>query len=176
MVWVDDNHVFGEMSDSEFQTKIYDEAVRRANSLKNYGRDGHIVVYAENASYKGFPYIVKICRYFQIGVPINEIDGMNSLGKWAVLETVPETDPIRDIISNLPYPVGNSEWMWKDTLHSHNDNQTLREMVDEMHRYAREDIDELDTLWKRMEEYIKELSSDIEKIREIRSIFITDVD
>lgn len=172
MEWIDDNHIFGEMSDSEFQTKIYEEAVRRNNDTKKYGRDGYFYVYTELALYKGIPYAVKICRYFQIGVPLNEIHGMNSLGKWAVLESVPETRPLSDLVSTLPYPIGNSEWMWRDTLHTHNDKQTLKQMVDEMHQYAREDIDELDTIWKRMEDYMKGISDNIEKIREMKASFL----
>ena len=172
MVWVDETHVKGEMSDADFQAKIDEEAVRRNNDLTRYGRDGIIVVYTELSSYKGIPYSVKLCRYFQIGVPLNKIHGMNHFGKWAVLEAVPETESIRDLIVSLPYPVANSEWMYRDTLHLHNDNQTLKQMVDEMHRLAREDIDELDTLWKKMADYMKEISDNIQKIREMQASFL----
>jgi hypothetical protein len=173
-VWVDDNHIVGEMSDVKFQSKINEEAMRRKNDIRKYGRDGYFYVYTELGLYKGVPYAVKICRYFQIGVPLNETRGMNRLGRWAVLESVPETKPLSDLVSTLPYPIGNSEWMWRDTLHTHNDKQTLRQMVDEMHQYAREDIDELDTLWKRMEDYMKEISDKIEKIRETQASFLGD--
>jgi len=170
-VWVDDNHIVGEMSDAEFMSKIREEAVRRNNDTKKYGRDGHFVVYSEEASYKGIPYIVKVCRYFQIGVPLNEIKGMNHLGKWVWLECVPESEPIRNLMSSLPYPVGDSEWLWQDTLHIHNRGQTLRQMVDEMHQCARSDIDELDVLMKRTEDFMQEITGILLKIRQMQTEF-----
>ena len=45
-------------------------------------------------------------------------------------------------------------------------------MVNEMHQCAREDIDEIDTIRKRMEDYMKEISDNIEKIREMQTSFL----
>ena len=169
MEWIDETHVKGELSDAEFQAMVDEEAIKRKDDIKRYGRDGEFYVYTELTSYKSIPYAVKICRYYRIGVPLNETHGMNHLGKWAVLEGVPETKSLSDLISTLPYPIGNSEWMWKDTLHTHNDKQTLKQMVEEMHQGARSDIDELDTLVKRLEDYTKEISDNIQKIKTIKT-------
>jgi hypothetical protein len=87
MEWIDENHAKNEMSDKMFWRKIQKEAKTR--DMKCYGRDGIFPVFQERYSYKGVSYIIKICRYYQIGVPLNEIHGMNQLGKWATLEYPP---------------------------------------------------------------------------------------
>lgn len=162
MEWLDSNHIKGEMSDSDFLNKIIDEA--RIRDQKRYGRDGSFVVYRESFKYKGFPYFIKIRRYFQIGVKLDKIKGMNHLGKWAVLEYSPELKPISDLISTLPYTLRNDEWMWGASLHVHNDGQTLQQMVEEMHNQARRDIDELSELNKKLDNLIIDVKKDLEKI------------
>ena len=168
MVWIDETHVKGEMSDTEFKANVDAEAERRKSDIKHYGKDGYFYVYDEVTTYKGIPYSVKIVRYFITGIPLKEIHGMNHIGKWAVLTCVPETEKLCDLIRMLPHPIISGEWMWKDTLHTHNDKQTLKQMVDEMHQGARSDIDELDTLVKRLEDYTKEISDNIQKIIKLK--------
>ena len=166
MKWINENHLESEISDSEFQQKVEEEA--RTRDLKKYGRDGYFIVYEEKFIYKAIPYFIKVLRYYQIGVPLDEVRGCNHLGKHAVLEFTPEVKELSnflDIIQNL---TGLYEFLWADTLHSGQENWTLKQMVNEMQRQAKEDIDKLPTVRKilrqKFREYDKKLSELLNKV------------
>ena len=163
MKWLDTNHVDGEMSDEEIKTKIDKEAKTR--DIQKYGRDGVFSVYEEKFTYKGISYLIKITRYYQIGVPFSEIRGMNHLGKWAVLEYPNETKELAEFIHDNETWLGCYEWLYQDTLHSWNEKQTLLEMVDAMHEAAKKDIDELAILDTQIRDKCKMLREQLKKLR-----------
>ena len=139
--FVDDNHVDGEMSDADFQLLINEESKRR--DLKIYGRDGHHPVYREQFTYRGIPYLILIQRYYQIGVPLKDVRGMNGLGKWALLEPTGVSSDIHKKLEEFDSSItGVYDWLYRDTLHSGQENWSLRKMVDQMHLEAHECIDE----------------------------------
>ena len=144
MKWLDANHIDGEMSDEEFKSKI--DVEMKTRDIEKYGRDGVFVIYEEKFSHNRIPYSIKILRYYQIGVPLSEIRGMNHLGKWAVLEYPAEIKELAEFIHDNESLLSCYEWLYQDTLHNWNDKQTLLEMVDAMHGAAKEDIEELDSL------------------------------
>ena len=166
MRWIDENRLEGEMSDSQFQQKIDEEAKTR--DMKKYGRDGYFIVYEEKFSYKAIPFFIKILRYYQIGVPLNQTKGCNHLGKHAVLEFTPELKELANFLDTIENLTGLYDFLWADTLHSGQENWTLKQMVNEMHRQAKEDIDELPTVRKvlrqKFQEYDKKLSSLLEEV------------
>ena len=142
MDWIEnENKVKGEMSDKEFQTKINAEAEKRKDKMQQYGRDGHFQVYEENFFHRGIPFRIKINRYYQIGVPLDQVKGMNEIGKWSVLE---RDDSMKELVNFID---GNTnlferyEFLWADTLHIHNEGQDLKQMVAEMVKQGKEDID-----------------------------------
>lgn len=146
MKFLDENHVEGEMSDVDFQKKIDEEAERRKGKMDYYGRDGNIEVFCEQRTYRNIPYLIKIIRYYQIGVPLNQIKGMNGLGKWAVLEHPEEMKEIAGLLSRIEQTTGLYEFLFADTLHSGQEQWSLCAMVNAMDRQAHADIDELFTL------------------------------
>ena len=169
MEWIDSNHVKGEMSDEDFLAKIQEEAKTR--DVKLYGRDGSFVVYEERFVKHGIPYFIKINRYYQIDVPLNKIQGMNKLGRWAVLEYTDETKPIHDLVSSLPYPLGDSEWMWRDTLHYGQGDWTLKEMVAKMHEEAEGCINEIGKLKPTLRKYKSDTTKQVNEVLKLFESF-----
>ena len=57
-----------------------------------------------------------------------------------------------------------SEFLYHDTLHPHNDNQTVEEQLQEAHDLAKRDIDSLDALPNQIAERIRLLNDYKESI------------
>lgn len=68
---------------------------------------------------------------------------------------VKETKPIVDLVQSVN---NNSEFLYHDTLHSYNDNQSIEEQINQCHRLAKSDIDSLKDLPKVIDEKIAELN------------------
>lgn len=167
MEWIDDNHIKGEMSDEEFMEKV--DEIAKTRDIRRYGRDGNIVVYEERFEYKGIPYIIKILRYFQIGVRLHEMRGLNKIGKFAVLEYSEEIAELAKFLNELPSEfTGIYDWLWRDTLHFGQEDWTLKQMVEQMHREAKECIDALPEIKRRLEE---KFTSVIKRLNELYSKF-----
>ena len=160
MEWVDENHIKGEMSDEEFMEKV-EEIAKTRDTHKH--RDGMVNVYEEYFEYKNVPYVIKILRYYQIGVPLSEIQGMNDLAKYAVLEYPPEMKDVAEFLDSslISELTGVYEFLWRDTLHAGQEHWTLKRMVEQMHTEARECIDELpelkDTIQMKFQTIIQKL-------------------
>jgi hypothetical protein len=179
MEFIDDNHIKGEMSDADFQKEIYKEAERRKDNMRYYGRDGNVVVFTERREYKNIPYLIRIIRYYQIGVPLDQIKGMNQLGKWAVLEHPDEVKEIAGLLSSIEQTTGLYEFLYADTLHSGQESWTLKKMVDFMDEQAHDDIDQLFKLKevitakfqetiKRYEELLSNLDASFHKDKKVK--------
>ena len=131
------------------------EEKRKTRDIKKYGRDGKILVAKGKFVYRGVAYLIEVLRYFNLD------DGFTSMGRdrvsdsHAVVEYPEETKPLVDLI---PTDLG-SEFLWYDTLHSHNDKQSISEQIEECHEWAKRDIDNLfnGEIAKRIDEGIKEL-------------------
>ena len=161
------NHIKGEMSDADFQKKIDEEAEKRKGQMKKYGRDGNVQVYEELFHYKGIPYWIRIVRYYQIGVPLNQIKGMNWLSKWAVLEHPDELKPLAEFIDDTERVTGLYEWMYRDTLHCGQENWTLKQMVEQMHREAKQCIDAIPTIRDKLTEYYEDKIERLEAVQKL---------
>lgn len=160
--WIDDNHIEGEMSDEEFMRKVNEEAKTR--DIQKCGRDGMFCVYQEQYKYKGVSYLIKILRYYQVNVPLNEIRGMNSIGKWATLEYLPELKDLASFLGTVEELTGLYEFLWADTLHSGQENWTLKQMVKKMHRQAKGDIEQLPKLKSVLGAKFQEINEKLEKL------------
>ena len=141
IIWIGNNKLDGEMTDKAFLHKIEEEKLRR--NLKTYGRDGLITVWERVFDYRGFQFKVGVNRYFVIGVPLPEMKGMNHLGKWAVLEYPKDErmDKIGSFIGIHNSFLNRYDFLYRDTLHTWNDTQSLKQMVEEMIRIGKQDID-----------------------------------
>ena len=102
-------------------------------------RDGYIVIAEGVFSWKGIKYLINVLRYF------NHTNKFTSMGsrisdKHVVVEYPKETEPFVKLVKDIDE---FSEFLYHDTLHSYNDNQTTEEQIEECHRLAKEDIDYL---------------------------------
>ena len=166
MEWLNANHIKGEMLDEQFKTRVDEIAATR--DITRYGRDGHVQVYEERFVYRNVPYWIRIPRYFQIGIPLDQIRGMNHIGKWAVLEYEKDWKELCSFLNenDIQQILQTYDFLWADTLHTWNDGQTLQQMVEEMHQRAREDIDKLNLqdMKTKLTQHYKEEIAKIEKL------------
>lgn len=139
----DVNHIDGEMSDVDFQKEIDQEAIRRQGKMNHYGRDGSCRVYEERFVHRGISYYLRINRYYQIGIPLNQIKGMNHIAKWAVLEPTEKSQPLRDFVEQYKEFFDVYDFLWADTLHSGMEDWDLKTQIEYLHKTAKEDIDKL---------------------------------
>jgi len=169
MEWIDIDHIKGELSDQEFMNRI--NILQKDRDQKRYGRDGAYEVYSENFNYRGIVYTIKILRYYVLDehnkVILNK-GRINGINKWAVLEYSEESEELVKLVQSLPYPVGNREFLWGDTLHFGQEHWSLYLMVEQMHKDAKESIDEMiDNTDFKLFRYIQSL---LEKVNTIKSI------
>lgn len=164
MEWIDGNHIKGEMSDEDFMEKVEDKAKTR--DIKKHGRDGLVNVYEEQFEYKGVPYIIKIVRYYQIGVPLEKISGMNDIAKYAVLEYPPGLKELAEFLSSdvVRELTGVYEFLWRDTVHAGQEHWTLKQMVKQMHTEARECIDQLPKIKGIIQKKFQEVTEKLDQL------------
>ena len=136
------------MSDKEFKNRV--SGIKKTRN-KYDRKDGHITVYSKQFEYKNIPYIIKIRRYYRIGLKLKKIQGYNRICKYVVLE-YPKS--IKDFInkmekkydmvnaSNVVYNFGYN-FLSANTKHIGQEYWTLRRMVIRMHTQAKEDINKL---------------------------------
>jgi hypothetical protein len=172
MKWIDDNNLEGEMSDSDFSKKIEEETKTR--NIQTHGRDGNFQVFEKKFCHRGLYYFVKVIRYYQISVSLKEISGMNKIGKWAVLEYDKSIKNIVDFISQHQDFFEYYEFLYADTLHSHNENQTLKQMFEEMKKQGQKDIDwffdEADKQFEKKFEELKALQEQIKQLQDTAKV------
>lgn len=163
MKFIDDNHIEEELSDDEFMEKVEEVAIGR--DMEMYGRDGIMEVYRETQKYRNIPYDISICRYYQIGVDIDNIKGMNDIGKWACLEYPKEAENLVSIVTKLHHILAGESFeyynhnlynfLFRDSLHSCQKHNTLRQCVNDMILEAHKSIDELIKIKKTLKKTMK---------------------
>ena len=163
MEFLDDNHVKGEMSDGDFLLKIHEEEIKRRGQEQRYGRAGTCEVYCERFEYRGVPYLIKILRYFQIGIPLDQSKGMNDIGKWAVVETPDDMKELVDVVDSMSQETGLYEFLYHDSLHGGQEHFTLKKCVEVMHEAAKKDIDLFYDLQSSIQKHVHELIDKYEK-------------
>lgn len=124
-----------EMSDEEFMA-LREEALKDRDT-KKYGGEFVKVVWRRTYEYRGVKYDIILLRYLNSKGEI----GMNRYGKWFVLEP-PEGKSTKNSVCRAELDKdAYSEFLFRDTLHSWNERQTIKEMFYEMADYAKSDID-----------------------------------
>lgn len=172
--WVDEDHIKGEMSDAEFLRAVERERKERIKNNES-GRDGHMTVYEELFVYQGIPYRIGVCRYYQIGVPLDKVYHLNRIGKHVVLEypecvrpLVEYTEKKHNADETLDF-LHIYDFLYRDTLHAGQHDWTLEQMVRCMHHEAKACIDALHVLPIMVDpeflKLMKALEPEVEKIR-----------
>lgn len=175
MKFISENQIEGEMDDKDFSSKI--EAITKERENKpELGRDGDINSYSEEFVYKKIPYEITIYRYFKIGVPIGKIDfSINTIGKWAQLyypEKIKNFVRTINELYSLIKSYSDDYFLHEDTLHSHQEEWTLKQMVDDLHKTAKEQIDSLDDL---ILNFLKMIENKIKHFNESFKVFDTEL-
>lgn len=151
-------------TEEEMQTELQN---RISNYKPGYSKDGFILRANGKFVYRGIAYLINVLRYF------NHTEKFTSMGQrisdsHANVEYPDETKAIVDIIpSDYSY-----EFLYHDTNHSHNDNQTIEDQIKECHILAKRDIDslldgeiskEIDRGIKALQKVKKKLDTEIKK-------------
>jgi hypothetical protein len=165
--WVDDNTVEGEMSEEAFWASVHEEmAERMAKEEKegrpgNYGNDGTVEVFSEEQEYKGIHYRLAVIRYFAVRrLPDGTIEpsghkGMNSIGKWVVVES--KTRPPSDLRDLLHL----DDFLWHETIHAGQENWSLRQQWEYAVSQAQNDVLLIEGLAKAFDEKVASLQKEL---------------
>lgn len=141
----------------ENMQKLLQEHIK--NWKQGLSKDGFVERAKGIFEYKGIKYLIKVNRYFN---HTDKFVPMNSRisDSHAVVEYPKETRPIADLVEGIE---GVYDFLYHDTLHSFNDNQTIEEQIKLCHKWAKQDIDSLLN-----GEISKKLNKGIKKLQEVR--------
>lgn len=144
------------------EVEMQEELKKRIDSWKQGdSKDGFVLRAKGKFVYRGIAYLINVLRYF------NHTDKFVPMGRERIsdshanVEYPDETQPIVDIVSGIEDVY---EFLYHDTNHSHNDNQTIEEQIKECHDLAKADIDSLLD-----GEISKKLDIAIDKLQEIKT-------
>jgi hypothetical protein len=144
-----------EITGKVFKDKL--EEIASTRDFKKYGRDGYVEEWRQTYNHRGIDYDIALLRYYQLNRNIYEIKGINKHKKHFVLEYPESSKKIVELFYKT-WPE-DSDFLYKDTLHSWNEKQTLNEMFDEIVKAAKQDIDNfLDNSDNELNAKIKELN------------------
>lgn len=156
------NKIYGKLvwkSEDEMQKELKE----RINSWKQgNSRDGKILAAENKFVYRGVAYLIKVFRYYNHTNKFIPLGSDRVSDCHAVVEYPDETKPIVDLIPN-DY---RFEFLYHDTLHSWNDNQTTEQQIEVCQDWAKRDIDNLldGEISKRIDEGIKALQKAKDKL------------
>lgn len=128
-------------------------------------KDGHILRAEGKFTYKGIAYLIRVLRYFNhtnkfVSMGLDRISDCH-----VVVEYPEETEKLVEAIKSIEE---YSEFLYHDTLHSHNDNQTVEQQLEECYRLAKGDIDNIPNLLETEHRMITKIR---EKFKIIRDAF-----
>ena len=121
------------------EVEMQDELSKRISEYKEgYSKDGYISKGEGEFKYKNVTYLIKVLRYFNHTNKFCQMSNHRVSDCHVVVEYPEETKDIVNIMSGFPDVY---EFLYHDTLHSFNDNQTIEEQIAVCHDWAKEDID-----------------------------------
>jgi len=142
-------------TEEEMQKELQE---RIDNYKSGYSRDGYVVRASGKFNYRGILYLINVLRYYNHTNRFTPM-GQSISDSFANVEYPDETKLIVDIIPN-DY---SYEFLYHDTNHAYNENQTVEEKIKECHKLAKEDIDSL------LDGKIsKEIDKGIQKLQEVK--------
>uniref|UniRef100_A0A6M3XXJ5 Uncharacterized protein n=1 Tax=viral metagenome TaxID=1070528 RepID=A0A6M3XXJ5_9ZZZZ len=163
--WLDDNTIVGELSNDDFIKQVMEsmsERVEKEGKEGNYGNDGLLTVYQENKQHAGVSYKLIVLRYFAVTrLPRGHFQlqlgrGMNKVGKHVVVE-----HDWPSLSYELKELLGLSEFLYHDSLHSGQEDWTLRQQWEKMDNWAIADCERVSSLVSEFDEKVKVLRQDI---------------
>lgn len=165
--WLDENTIAGEMSEDDFikeVTKLMRARVEKEEHEgipRNYGNDGMITIYEENKTHAGVAYQLKALRYFAVcrlpeGLFELRNGGMNKIGKHVVVESE-GPGPSYELRQLL----GLDDFLYHDTLHSGQEDWTLKQQWEDADNLAKEDCDRVSQLEAAFNHKVKQLRREL---------------
>jgi len=166
--WLDDNNIVGELSNDEFIKQVMESMRKRVQKEEeeghpgNYGNDGMVTVYQETKQHAGVSYKLIALRYFAITrMPGGHFElqpgrGMNKVGKHVVVE-YDGASPSYELKELL----GLSEFLYHDSLHSGQEDWTLRQQWEEIDNWAKADCERVDSLASEFGQKVEELQQQL---------------
>ena len=136
------------------ETEMQENLQKRIKDWKEgLSKDGYVIKAKGVFDYKGIKYLIQVLRYY------NHTDKFTSMSSrisdcHVVVEYPDETKELVEAIKGVQE---FSEFLYHDTLHSWNDNQTVEQQIEECHKMAKRDIDSLPEILKEAEKKIKKL-------------------
>lgn len=136
------------------------ELKKRIDEWKTgYSKDGYVLSAEGTFTYRGIAYLIRVLRYY------NHTDKFCAMGKrisdkHVVVEWPDQTKEIVEFAHSVNE---YSEFLYHDTLHTYNDNQTVEEQIQYAHKLAKEDIDGLLS-----DEYTAILDNKIKRLTELK--------
>ena len=133
---------------------------RIANWKEGNSKDGYIERASGKFIYKNIAYLIKVLRYY------NHTDKFVSMCDkisdcHVVVEYPEETKDLRDLVESVEE---YCEFLYYDTLHTHNQNQTVEEQINECHERAKGDIDRLPSVIESAKEKAQKIEETINKL------------
>jgi len=137
------------------ETEMQEELKKRISEFKSgQSKDGYVIKGEGIFTYKNIKYLIRVLRYFNHTDKFKPIDTHRISDCHSVVEYPPETLKLVQLIESIN---NDYEFLYKDTLHSWNDNQTIEEQLNECHRLAKEDIDSIPQIINDTENKLKQL-------------------
>jgi len=139
-----------------------DELARRIVNWKDgLSKDGYVLAGEGTFVYRGIRYIIRILRYYNHTDKFVPIHSKRISDKHVVVEYQEETKSLVEIVKEIEEY--SSEFLYHDTLHEHNDKQSLEEQIEEAHQLAKDDIDSLFN-----GKFMKKLDDRIKRLKELK--------
>lgn len=134
---------------------------RKKNWKPGNSRDGFMLLGRKTYTYQNIEYDVVIMAY----VCDNQIAPMGKrIPYHACLEHPAQTKEFVKLVEGVEQQYG--EFLWYDTLHSHNDSMTIEEQIEECHQQARQDIDGVPQYIEKAYAKIEEIKANIKKLEQ----------
>ncbi len=145
------------------------ELHQRINSrLKDGSNDGFIESATGEFVYRKIEYCIKVLRYFNhLNKFVSLQEGTRTSDSHVCVECPEKTELIKKLLPTDIY----DDFLYHDTLHFHNDLQTLDQQIAEGHTLAKKDIDTLldGVIGKTIDRKIKNLQKIKAKINKLKS-------
>jgi hypothetical protein len=128
--------------------------IKSKRQKKSQSRDGYMLIAEGMFSYKSFPYMIKVLRYYTVESGFKPIISTKFSDSHAVVEPSARTQKVTDILHKLG---DHSEFLWYDTLHSWNEKQDIYEQITDCHNLAKSNIDAIPKIIKSLGVAYREL-------------------
>lgn len=157
LAFVDDEHLKGELTDSEFEAKagadfegMRAKAIKGGHDASFYGLCGEVIVFEKRFRWHHIVFVLFVTRHYAMkpwtrGFKIDwSYRTSNQNGKTARLIPAQSLKPFYEMMARIPYQYGgDSEWLDLDASHAGMEHWTLKQQVQWILEEAEKDIDKV---------------------------------